>query len=118
MTKKYIPERIHVDCSKLGCSTEDFCEDIKRQTSDLQIQGWKEIVIDLWGYPGEGELVFNAKRPETDDEYKRRIDAEEIKKKAEADRLELERKNEEEKLAKEKELYLSLKQKFEPNQDS
>ncbi len=116
MTKQYISERIYVDCSKLGCPAEDFCEDIKRQISDLQIQGWKEIVIGTWPY--EAELVFKAKRPETDDEYKYRIYVEGIKKKAEEDRLELERKNEEEKLAKEKELYLSLKHKFEPNQDS
>jgi hypothetical protein len=114
--QQYISDHTYVNDPKFGCSAEAFCEDIKRQVSDLEAQGWKEIVIDTRGY--YQELIFWGERPETDDEYKRRIDAEEIKKKAEADRLELERKNEEEKLAKEKELYLSLKRKFEPNQDS
>ncbi len=105
MTKQYVSDHIYVDESKVGCSVDVFCKDLKRQAAELVAKGWKDITVDTQGY--SKDFILAGQRPETDKEYANRLKKEALK-----------NKNEEEQLAKEKEFYLILKQKFEPNEEN
>lgn len=113
MKKEYVREELGVTLKDIiyntptnSMSVEDFLQCLKEEAQEKELDGLKNIFVEVCGDYGDYYLCLTGERLETDAEFNAR------KKK-----LEKQLQREQEELEKQRQEYLKLKAKFEPEEN-
>lgn len=79
MGKILIPDRINIDVDMFMTSFEDAATLLLEQKERLEKEGWSSIHLKMEYYNEGSELIVMGARLENDDEYNKRLAAEQRK---------------------------------------
>jgi superoxide dismutase len=103
MEKIYVQDKRYISMYDMFNGTPaEVIEKIKKQSADLEVEGWKNLKLTIFGDYEDVQIIYTGERLETDSEFNKR-----------KGRLEAKLKKDYANLEKRKALFETLKQEFE-----